>query len=136
MKKLGIRALLIVLLVTLIGGAVGVGVGFVLSRDDCFEIIGKDEVTLTLRAEDEIISSENSYYDEGVKVVSFGRDVSDKVYIKTDLKQNEDGSYYADEAGTYHIIYQVNDIKYGKVFTIQRIRLVTFVENTPDNNVD
>lgn len=136
LKNLGIKSVLIVLLVTLIGAAIGVGVGFILSRDDCFEMIGKDEITLTLKEDGEEISSKNSYYDEGVKIISFGRDISNKAYIKTDLKQNKDGSYYADEAGTYYIIYQVNDIKYGKLFTIQRIRLITFIESTPDNNID
>lgn len=135
-KKLGFKAILIVLLVTIIGGAIGTGVCWFLTRDDCFTIIGKDEITLTLRGDGEEINSFNSYYDESVKVVSFGRNVSDKVYIETNLKQNDDGSYYADEIGTYYIIYKVDDIKYGKIFTVQRIRLITFVESTPDNIVD
>lgn len=135
-KSLGFKAILIILLVTIIGGAIGVGACWIISRDDCFTIIGNDEITLTLRAEGEDININNSYYDEGVKVVSFGRDVSDKVSITTDLKQNQDGSYYADEIGTYYIIYKVDDIKYGKIFTVQRIRLITFVEGTPDNVVD
>ena len=62
--------------------------------------------------------------------------MSDKVYIETNLKQYPDGNYYADEIGTYYIIYKVDDIKYGKIFTVQRIRLITFVEPTPDNIVD
>ena len=135
-KKLGFKGILIILIVTIIGVAVGAGVCFVISPNDCFDMIGKDEITLTLRNENEEISKQNSYYDEGVKIVSFGRDISDKVYIMTDLKQNEDGSYYADQAGTYYIIYRVKDIKYGKIFNIQRIRLVTFVEGTPDVEVD
>ena len=135
-KKLGFNAILIVLLVTIIGASIGVGACWFLTKDDCFTIIGKDEITLTLRNENEEISTKNSYYDEGVKVVSFRRNVGDKVHIETDLKQNPDGSYYADEIGTYYIIYKVDDIKYGKIFTVQRIRLITFVEGTPDNEVD
>ncbi len=136
-KSLGVKALLIILLVTIIGGAIGVGACWFVTRNDCFTIIGNDEITLTLRAEGEEISSRNSYIDEGVKVVSFGRDVADKVHIETDLKQNPDGSYTADEIGTYYIIYKVDDIKYGKIFTVQRIRLITFVEaSEPDISVD
>ena len=135
-KKLGIKGILIILLVTIIGFAIGAGACFVVSPNDCFDLIGQDEITLTLRNDDEEISEENSYRDEGVKIVSLGRDISDKVYIMTDLKQNDDGGYYADQAGTYYIIYRVNDIKYGKIFNIQRIRLVTFVEGTPDVVVD
>jgi len=135
--NLGAKAILIILIVTLIGVAIGASVCWTLTRDDCFVIIGNDEITLTLRAEGEEINSRNSYTDEGVKVVSFGRDVSDKVYIKTDLKRNEDGSFTADEIGTYYIIYKVDDIKYDKIFTVQRIRLITFVESEePDINVD
>ncbi|MFQ6723798.1 MAG: hypothetical protein ACLRFE_00500 [Clostridia bacterium] len=135
-KKLGIKAILIILLVTIIGASIGAGVCFILARNDCFTIIGNDEITLTLKGEDDVLARENCYYDEGVKVISFGRDISKDVKIETDLKKTEDGGYYADEVGTYYIIYTVDDIKYGKIFTIQRIRLITFVEATPDNMVD
>lgn len=128
-SSLGFKAILIVLLVTIVGITIGGSVCYFMCRDDYFTIIGQDEITLTLRAEGEEINSRNSYIDEGVEVVSFGRDVSDKVYIETDLKKNEDGSYTADEIGTYYIIYKVDDIKYGKLFTVQRIRLITFVES-------
>lgn len=127
-KKLGLKAILIILLVTIIGGGIGAGAYWFVSRNDCFDIIGQDEITLMLKGEDEEFGDENRYFDQGVKVVSLGRDISDKVSIETDLKQNEDGSYYADEIGTYYIIYKVDDIKYGKLFTVQRIRLITFVE--------
>ncbi|MBQ8522270.1 MAG: hypothetical protein IJ458_01230 [Clostridia bacterium] len=139
-KKLGFKAILIILLVTLIGGAIGVGACWFVCRDDCFTIIGQDELTIPMTTityiEGQPVESNNKYYDEGVKVVSFGRDISKDVYIETDLKQNEDGSYYADEVGTYYIIYKVDDIKYGKIFTVERIRLITFVEGTPDNKVE
>jgi len=136
-KSLGFKAMLVILIVTLVGVSIGVGTCWALTRDDYFVIVGNDEITLTLRAEGEEINSRNSYIDEGIKAVSFGRDVSDKVYIKTDLKRNEDGSFTADEIGTYYIIYRVDDIKYDKIFTVQRIRLITFVESEePDINVD
>ena len=139
-KKLGFKAVLIILLVTIIGGAIGVGACWFVCRDDCFTIIGKDEFTLPMttleNVNGEFVEVPTSYVDEGVKIVSFGRDISDEVYIETDLKQNPDGSYYADEVGTYYMIYKTNDIKYGKIFTVERIRLITFVEGTPDNIVD
>ena len=135
-KKLGFKAVLIILFITLIGGVIGFGACWYVCADDCFSIIGNEEITLTLRDENEDINSNNSYCDEGVKIVSFGRDISNKFYIETNLKQYPNGNYYADEIGTYYIIYKVDDIKYGKIFTIQRIRLVTFVEPTPnDNNI-
>ena len=139
-KRLGLKAILIILLVTIIGGAIGVGACWFVCRDDCFDIMGQDELTLPMTVinyiNGEAVEIPTSYVDEGVKVVSFGRDISKDVYIETDLKKNQDGSYYADEIGTYYIIYKTNDIKYGKIFTVERIRLITFVEGTPDNVVD
>lgn len=135
-KKLGLKAILIILLVTVVGVGVGMGACWILSRNDCFTIIGDEEITLTLKGEDEALTSKHCYYDKGVKVVSFGRNISEDVYIETDLKRSPDGGFYAEEAGTYYIIYKVDDIKYGKIFTVQRIRLITFVESTPNNVVD
>ena len=139
-KSLGFKAILIVLLVTLVGVAIGAGVCWYVCQDDCFTIIGKEEFTMPMSTIEyvngEAIEVPTSYFDEGVKVVSFGRDISNEVYVETDLKKNEDGSYYADEVGTYYIIYKTDDIKYGKVFTVERIRLITFVEGTPDVIVD
>ena len=139
-KKLGVKAILIILMITIIGGVIGAGMCWFVCRDDCFTIIGQDELTLPMTTVNYIngepIEIATSYVDEGVKVISFGRDISKDVYIETDLKQNEDGGYYADEIGTYYIIYKVDDIKYGKIFTVERIRLITFVEGTPDNKVD
>lgn len=122
-KSLGILA--IVFLV--IGVGLGIGAGFYLCRNDCFEIIGSDELTLTI--------GEN-YYDEGCKVISFGRDISDEVEIETDLIINPDGSLTGDDTKTYYILYKSNDIKYGKVFTVTKIRLITFVEEPEQDEID
>ena len=135
-KKLGLKAILIILLIALIGVAAGAGVCWYLTLDDCFTIIGQDEITLTLKGENELFDETNCYHDEGVKVVSFGKDVSEKVYIETNLTKCPDGNYYADEVGTYYIIYRVDDIKYGKIFSLKRIRLITYVESTPENDVE
>lgn len=111
----------------IIGVGLGIGAGFYLCRNDCFEIIGSDELTLTI--------GEN-YYDEGCKVISFGRDISDEVEIETDLIINPDGSLTGDDTKTYYILYKSNDIKYGKVFTITKIRLITFVEEPEQDEID
>ena len=136
LKGLGFKAMMVLLLVTIIGGAIGVGGCWYVCKDDCFDIVGKEEFTIPISTVEyvngDLVEIPTSYFDEGVKVVSFGRDISDSVYVETDLKQNQDGSYYADEVGTYYIIYKTDDIKYGKIFTVERIRLITFVEGTPD----
>ena len=118
-KNAGAKSLLIALVVLFVGAAIGCGVCYILSRNDKFEIIGGDELTLSI--------GEN-YIDEGVLVSAFGKDCSDKVEIETNLTKNADGSFTASEEGTYYIIYRVNNLKYGSIFKVQKIRLVTFVE--------
>ncbi len=136
-KKLGFSGILTIILVAILGAGVGAGACYYLGRNDCFELIGQEELTLTLPIDGKTADENNCYIDQGVKIISFGRDISNEVIIETDLKKNEDGSFTADEIGTYYIKYTVDDIKYGKIFTIQRIRLITFVEaEEPDINVD
>ncbi len=135
-KKLGLKAMLIILLVTIIGGAIGVGACYFVCRDDCFTIIGEEQIERVLVADGKTATSENIYVDEGVKIVSFGRDISDKVEIETDLTVLPDGTYTASEPRTYYIKYKVDDIKYGKIFTVERVRLIDFVESSEDINVD
>ena len=112
----------------LIGGALG---GFfackILTKNDCFTIIGKDEVTLTV--------GEN-YKDEGVKIIAFGQDDSDKVKITTNLTKNEDGTYTSNSVGTYYITYTVDNLKYGTLFKIQKIRLISFEDPTEQEEID
>jgi len=121
LKKLsaGVVFLAVVLLAI---GAVGgyFGIQYV-SKNDCFSIIGEEEITLEIG---------ESYADEGVKVIAFGKDDSNKVEIETNLKKDENGAYYAQSEGTYYITYKVNNIKYGSIFKVQKIRLLHFVEPT------
>lgn len=124
-KKLSIKTLCVTLCLFLLAGVAGVGVSFFLTRNDCFEIIGNDEITLMLT---------ERYVDEGVNVVAFGVDDRDKVSIETDMKQDDKG-YYAEEEGTYYIIYTVDNLKYGKLFKVQKIRLITFVEPTEESEI-
>ncbi len=125
MKKMTLKTLCISLCLFILAGTIGIGVAFYLTKDDCFNIIGQDEITLMLT---------ERYVDEGVKVVAFGSDDSDKVSVETNLKQDANG-YYAEEEGTYYIIYTVDNLKYGTIFKVQKIRLITFVEPTEDSEV-
>ncbi len=126
-KSLGKNMLVLVIVFLIIGLLLGVGASFYLTRSDCFEIIGQDELSLTL--------GEN-YVDEGCKVISFGRDISNEIEIETDLIVNADGSLTGDEIKTYYILYKSNDIKYGKIFTVTKIRLITFVEPSVEEEMD
>lgn len=114
----------VLLAVGAVGGFFGIKV---LTKNDCFEIVGSDVVTLTLN---------ESYVDEGVKVIAFNKDNRDKVVVETNLKQKEDGSYYADEVGTYYITYNVTNLKYGSVFKIQKVRLIDVVEQAESEEIE
>lgn len=127
LKKLGMGAMLgaaLLLILGAVGGYFGVKV---LTKKDCFVLNGNDEITLQL--------GEN-YVDEGAKIVAFGKDVSDDVTIETNLKANDKGEYFAEEEGTYYIIYKSNNFKYGTIFKVQKIRLITFVEATEQEEIE
>ena len=126
MKKLG-AGTLITALILLVVGAFGGFFGFkVLTKNDCFVLNGKDEITLQIG---------EKYTDDGVKVVAFGKDETEKVQIETNLTKNEDGTYSAEEEGTYYITYTVDSFKYGTIFKIKKIRLITFVEPTEQEEI-
>ena len=44
--------------------------------------------------------------------------------------------FSAEDVGTYYIKYSVEDFKYGKLFTVEKIRLITFVEETIQDEID
>ena len=69
------------------------------------------------------------YVDEGVKVIEFSRDIKDTVYIETNLQQ-DNNEFYATEIGSYYIKYLTNSIKYGKIFNVTKVRIITFVEES------
>lgn len=121
-KATSAKAWLVALLFLILGLGGGAFSCWMICRKDCFEIIGQEELVFTLDNEDE------RYVDEGVKIVSFGKDVSSSVKIETNLLVDEQGRYYAEEEGTYYIKYKSNDLKYGKIFTVEKVRLITFVE--------
>lgn len=121
LKRLSAGVVFLAVLLLLVGGVGGYfGVKHI-SKNDCFNIVGEDEITLELG---------ESYIDEGVEVIAFGRNEEDKVEIETNLKCDKSGAYYAQTEGTYYIIYKVNNIKYGSIFKVQKIRLIHFVEPT------
>lgn len=126
-KKMGAKAICVALLVLFVGICVGCGAWWIVCREDCFEMLGQEEITLSLTTE-----NYGQYVDFGVKVVAFGRDESESVEISTNLSQNDDGTFTATEIGTYYIKYSSKCFKYGTLFKIEKVRLVTFVE--PDES--
>ncbi len=123
-KKLSPAVIFMAVLLLMVGAVGGYfGFGYFI-KNDCFDIIGKDEITLIVG---------EKYEDDGCKVIAFGKDDSDKVKSETNLTINPDGSYTSNEEGTFYITYTVDNFKYGKLFKIQKIRLISFVEpSEPD----
>ncbi len=119
LKKTPFKTLLIVLVVFVVFALIGGGITFVLTRNDCFELVGADEITLSLG---------DSFVDPGVKIVAFNKDVSANVVVKTNMQTEDNVTFSADEVGTYYIEYTVDNFKYNTLFKIKKVRLITVVE--------
>lgn len=120
MKKAGPIAVLVIVVFFVVGLLGGYLTFLLTSSNDCFDMLGKEEITLTL---------DEKYIDEGVKIIEFGKDISENVEYDTNLLSNGN-EFYAEEVGTYYIKYSVDSFKYGKIFKIQKVRLITFVESS------
>ena len=118
-KKVTAKVIIIAIAALILMGAIGFCVCFFAGKNDYFEINGNDELTFQIG---------ESYHDEGVSIKEFGLNMSGLASVKTNLKKNEQGDYYADEIGTYYIAYTAKTIKMGWVYNIQKVRLITFVE--------
>ena len=101
-----------------IGLAVGVGACAFLCRNDRFELIGKSEIAVPVE-EGKIYE----YTDKGVRAVSFGKDISRRVQVETNMTELGDGEYSFDasSAGVYYLIYTVDDPRFGE---IRRVRTI------------
>ena len=119
-KKTGAKGIIAFILCLIIGFGIGFGGYLFVCKDDCFEIVGGDEIVLTL---------DDEYQEQGVKIIEFGRDISGQVNIEIDqqLKKIINGEAEK-QIGTYYVKYTVDSFKYGKLFKIEKIRLITFVE--------
>ncbi len=91
----------IAVLFLVIGAAIGWFAAARLTEGDRFELNGERELTYT-------VGDTVTYTDEGIKYVSFGKDLSGDVTVETNLTRRSDGSYIADtsEATEYYIIYK------------------------------
>ena len=118
-QSLGLKGLTICLIFLLVGALVGAGAYFITSKNDCFELLGNDEISLQLGEQ---------YVENGVKIVEFGQDISDSVIIETDLDLNNENK--PTTTGTFYIKYTTSSFKYGKLFRVQKIRLVTVVDTS------
>ena len=122
-KKTNSKTLIAVVVCFLLALALGLGACFIMGKNDEFTLLG-DEVIY--------MSVDETYKDDGVKIVEYGVDISKNAVVKTNLKINEQGEYYADEEllesgpDQFYICYTVKSIKFGFVYNVQKIRFITF----------
>ena len=109
---------------TIVCGVLFLAVGLVsgyfgckmITKNDVFEVVGDKEIVLEL-------NSDTIYTDPGVDCVSFGKDISDKVLVDTNMTLNHDGTYTINTsvAGEYYLIYTVDSPRYKDV---QKVRVI------------
>ena len=105
-------------LVSLLGGVFfGVYAYGYVCQNDCFVLRGEKEQRIALNTPDFV------YYEDGVKIIEFGRDISKNVEIKTNMQALGGGKYSADTTvpGRYYIKYTIDSPKYGEVCRIRTI---------------
>lgn len=128
LKKVGFTAIILAVLFLIVGAGAGWVVTKIICKNDCFEMIGMDEISIEIGS---------SYVDQGVKIVAFGKDESESVSVETNLTKNADGSYTSNEEGTFYMIYKSSCFKYGQLFKVEKIRLISFVEaSEPGERLD
>ena len=116
-KRLGVVGVIAIILCLVVGVVGGIFAEKLISRNDCFVLSGDKEIVVQ-------VGDDFTYSEAGYKCVSFGKDISDKVVIDTNLTKNSDGTYTLDttKEGDYYMIYTVDSLKYGK---IKRVRTFT-----------
>ena len=96
--------LVIVVFALVIGAAGGYFAASELCKNDCFEINGQKETLVR-------VGQELRYKDEGIKYVSYGKDLSSSFTVTTNLIQDQDGYYVGSTSDDteYYIIYTVTE---------------------------
>ena len=121
-KKIHTATKVLAVLFLVIGLAAGFAVCTVMSKNDRFVLKGDTAFSID-------VGTAYAYTEQGVEAVCFGRDVSDKLIVETDLEKDANGNYIipTDEEGVYTITYTVNAYKFqgGENGVIKRIRVFT-----------
>lgn len=118
-RSMNTGVLMISLLFFVVGVALGVYAAMAMTENDCFELNGEKEISVS-------VGTPYVYHEDGAKIVSIGRDISDRLRVKTELVSDGQGGYVVDtdSPGVYTIVYTVDDIKFGRIQKIRTIRVV------------
>ena len=115
---------LIWLLSLVLGVVMGWGLCFLFTASDGFELEGREVYTA-------YVGQDVHYNEKGVRAVSFGRDISGKVTVKTELKEVADGVYLIDcsKVGEYTIEYTVDDGRYKDITLVRTFKVAEPAES-------
>jgi len=123
-KRLPNIAKLIIAFFFIIGTVASFFVLQFVCKNDCFEINGRKSISLSIN---------ETYADEGVKIVAFGKDISSEANI-TIYKGNEviEGFDQIDttQEGVYQIMYTTSSFRFKDV---KLIRTITIVSNETED---
>ena len=121
-KKLHPATKALAILFLIIGIAAGFAACTYLSKNDRFVLRGESNFSID-------VGEEFTYTEQGVEAICFGRDVTAKLSVVTDLQKDANGNYIipTDKEGVYTITYTVNAYKFqkGQNGVITRIRTFT-----------
>lgn len=117
MRRANLLTVFICIFALVLGVLSGVFAYKYICRDDRFELRGQKEVSVLLN------SPEFFYYDDGVEIIEFGKDISDEVEIETNMTCVGSDKYTVDTTvpGRYYIKYTVYSPKYGEVCRIRTV---------------
>ena len=129
-KKLHTATKVLAALFLVIGIAAGAAVCILMSKNDRFLLKGETAFSVD-------VGESYTYAEQGVDAVCFGRDVSGKVQVETELKKDANGNYIipTDKEGVYTITYTVDAPKFnGKLSEVQIKRIRTFSVNATEED--
>ncbi len=129
LKKLHPATKVLAVLFLVIGIAAGGAVCMMMSKNDRFLLKGDTSFSIDM-------GESYTYEEQGVEAFCFGRDVSGKLNVETELEKDADGNYIipTDKEGVYTITYTVDAWKFqkGENGVIKRIR--TFTVNAAEED--
>lgn len=110
-------AFFLVVLFLLLGALGGYFTLKFLTKEDCFLVLGEQTIYLDLG---------ESFVDDGVKIIAFGKDISSNVKIERDENFDEN------VAGRYYVKYTIDNLRYKGVV---KYRYVVFVDENEEAGV-